>query len=80
MKLRLIAMLLGLVVLSGCGNKDLVDTVYSYNRAMIATPEGPITVFVQKWGDYENSDMLQVIDVDGKAYLTHSTNIVLIQD
>lgn len=37
--------------------------------------EGPIT----QWRDYEDSDTVQVL-VNGKYYLTHYTNIVLIAD
>lgn len=33
---------------------------------------------VEKWWDYDNSDMVQV-QIDGKIYLTHSANILLIQ-
>ena len=34
---------------------------------------------VTQWRDYDNSDVVQVL-VDGKYYLTHYTNVVLVAD
>ena len=33
---------------------------------------------VEKWWDYDNSDIVQV-QIDGKVYLTHSANVLLVQ-
>ena len=66
------------VCLCGCGNRDLWDTVYSYDWCIISLPNGEVVEGkVESWSDYENSDQIQV-EVDGKYYLVHSTNIVLI--
>lgn len=35
--------------------------------------------FVTQWRDYENSDEIQVL-VNGKYYLTHYSNVVLVAD
>lgn len=73
----LIAMIFALV---GCGNMGIIDTTYSFERAIIFLPDGQkIEGKVEMWQDYESSDMIQV-KIDGKTYLTHSTNVILISE
>lgn len=75
--LLLVAMCLGLCV---CGNKDMWDTVYTYDRAIISLADGSVvTGRVQNWRDYEDGDQIQV-KVDGKTYLVHSMNVTLIAE
>ena len=65
------------LLFTGC-NMQMVDTTYSFEEVCIAMPNGEIIEGkVESWGDYENSDMIQV-KIDGKVYLTHITNVVLI--
>ena len=72
-------LLIGAVVLAGC-NKQLVDMTYSYEYAIIALPNGEIVEGkVTSWTDFEDGDQLQ-IKIDGKTYLVHSSNVVLISD
>lgn len=66
--------------LSACGNKQWVDTTYTYNRVIISLPNGEIVEGeLQSWRDYEDGDQLQVC-VDGVTYLVHSTDVALIKD
>jgi len=66
--------------LSSCGNYQVFDTVYNYNRAIISLPNGAVVEGkVQTWADYENSDQIQV-RVDDTYYLVHSTNVVLMAE
>lgn len=66
--------------LAGCGNKDLFDTTYRYDSAMIEIPGGDvITGPVTSWTDYADGDQIQVT-INGKTYLVHSSNIVLINE
>lgn len=66
--------------LSGCGNKQIFDTTYTFNRAIISLPDGTvIDGKVESWTDYEDGDQIQV-KIDGKTYLVHSSNICLIAD
>ena len=75
--LLLVAMCLGL---RACGNKDMWDTVYTYDRAIVALADGSVvTGRVQNWTDYEDGDQIQV-KVDGKTYLVHSMNVTLIAE
>ena len=67
------------LTLGGCGNKDLFDTVYNYDYAIIQLPNGEIIEGkVEKWADYEDGDQLQ-IKIDGVIYLVHSNNASLIR-
>ena len=68
-----------LLVLAGC-NKQMVDLTYSYERAILCLPNGEIIEGrVSSWTDFEDGDQIQV-KIDGKTYLVHSSNIVLISD
>ena len=82
---KIIAILLVLVValsialLAGC-NKQMVDLTYSYERAILSLPNGEVIEGkVSSWTDFEDGDQIQV-RIDGKTYLIHSSNIVLISD
>lgn len=72
-------LLVGILILAGC-NKQLVDLTYSYEYAIIALPNGEVVEGkVSSWTDFEDGDQLQ-IKIDGKTYLVHSSNVVLISD
>lgn len=82
MKKRTLALIFAatLVVstLTGC-NKDMWDTVYTFDYAIIKLPNGEIVEGeVDSWTDYEDGDQLQVT-IDGKIYLTSTLNCTLIQ-
>lgn len=63
----------------GC-NMQAFDTTYSFEKAIIYLPNGEVVEGkVDSWLDFENSDMIQV-KIDGKTYLTHITNVVLISE
>ena len=65
------------VFLSGC-NKQVFDTTYTFNYAIIELPGGEIVEGkVDSWTDYENGDQIQV-KIEGKTYLVHSSDIALI--
>lgn len=67
--------------LTGCGNKDLFDTNYTYDRAIIGLPNGEsVEVEIKQWKDYEDGEQLQIISKDGTVYLTSTLNCTLIND
>ena len=71
--------LLGVMLITGC-NKQMVDLTYSYERAILQLPNGEVIEGkVSSWTDFEDGDQIQV-KIDGKTYLVHSSNIVLISD
>ena len=74
------AALLILGTLSGCGNRQLFDTTYTFDRAIISMPDGSIiSGTVSSWKDYEDGDQIQVV-IDGTTYLVHSSNSVLMNE
>ena len=79
---KLTALILALILLflmAGC-NKQMVDLTYSYERAILSLPNGEVIEGkVSSWTDFEDGDQIQV-RIDGKTYLVHSSNIVLISD
>ena len=80
-KILYIALMLLIVITMFCGcNRQVMDMTFRYDRCVISLPDGEIVKGkVQSWLDFENSDMIQV-KVDGKSYLVHSVNCVLIDD
>lgn len=83
MKKKIISLLLVTMLASfvfGCGNKQIFDTTYTFHRAIIELPNGHvIDGDVESWTDYEDGDQIQV-KINGKVYLVHSSNIVLINE
>ncbi|MBR4991316.1 MAG: hypothetical protein IKY96_09165 [Oscillospiraceae bacterium] len=79
---KLTALVLAFVLvflMAGC-NKQMVDLTYSYERAVLSLPNGEVIEGkVSSWTDFEDGDQIQV-RIDGKTYLVHSSNIVLISD
>lgn len=83
MKKKIVTLLLGLTLtistLTGCGNKDVWDTVYTFDYAIIKLPNGEIVEGkVQSWCDYEG-EQLQV-KINGETYLTCTQSCTLIAD
>ena len=82
MKKKLLAGLLIMVMgscLVGC-NKEIVDLTYAFDYAIVSLPNGEVVEGkVQSWKDYDDGDQIQV-QIDGKRYLVHSSNIVLVQE
>lgn len=67
----------GMMLFTGC-NRQIIDTTYTYNYAIINTGGSSITVYVDKWKDYEG-EQLQIVATDGTVYLTSAENCVLIK-
>lgn len=65
------------MIFTGC-NKQIIDTSYTFDKAILYVGGEWITINVDSWTDYEDGDQIQVKDTDGNTYLVHSTNITLI--
>ena len=70
---------LTLCILNSC-NKTIVDTTYTFDKAIISLGEEYITIKVKSWTDYQDGDQIQVTADDGTTYLVHSSNITLIKE
>ncbi|GEM_PF-336447 len=84
----ILSVILVLALLIGAGyivsehfyNRTIIDLTYAYDRAIIELPNGEIVQGkVESWTDYTDSDQIQV-RINGKVYLVHSNNVVLIKD
>ena len=82
----LIAALLVCAILAACGSEasaggyQFFDTTFTFGRAMIAMPDGTtVEGKVSSWKDYENSDQIQLV-INNITYLTHISNVVLINE
>lgn len=58
------------------GGKDVQTFTYAY---IILDGQEVAKGAITQWRDYEDSDVVQVL-VNGKFYLTHYSNVVLIAD
>ena len=77
--IALILSLAAVAALTGC-NKQMVDLTYSYERAILSLPNGEVVEGkVSSWTDFEDGDQIQV-KINGKTYLVHSSNVVLISN
>lgn len=78
-KLLLTATLI-MTLLVGCGNQQVFDTTYTFNRAIIALPNGEVVEGrVDSWTDFEDGDQIQV-KINGTTYLCHMENLTLISE
>lgn len=73
-----IAALCGCVTMLTSCNYDLVDTNYTYDKAIISLNGKTIVVGIDKWTDYEG-EQLQIITKDGTVILTSSFNCILLK-
>jgi hypothetical protein len=71
--------IVSLFILNSC-NKTIVDTTYTFDKAIINLGEEYITINVKSWTDYQDGDQIQVTADDGTTYLVHSSNITLIKE
>jgi hypothetical protein len=78
---KILSVILSLIIIASCTgcNKQVFDTTYSFKEAQIAMPDGSIVKGkITSWLDYEG-DQIQ-IKIDGKTYLTHIENVVMIAE
>lgn len=65
---------------ANASNRSWFDLTYKFEEAIVFRGDGEEHVRVKSWCDYENSDMIQITLDNGKTYLTHSSNVILIAD
>ena len=86
MKRRVVLIILAIVllfVLSSChvGNRQVgMDTVQTFDRFTIEIGGEVIEGKIKSWRDFENSDVVQIMDSSGKVYLTHYSNALLVRN
>ncbi len=78
-KIVLIIALITMFCGCSCGNKEIFDTTYTYNKA-ICNIAGDWKEFkIKKWKDYEG-EQIQIWDSEGNYYLVSSMNCTLMNE
>lgn len=80
--IKLLTILLVVFNLQGCvGNKQIIDTTYSYKYAYVRYGDGTCVKYeIETWSDYSNSDAISIVTVDGQKIYTHLTNVVFVTE
>ena len=73
-------LLLLALFLGGCiGNKQIVDTTYTYKKAIVKMPDGESKeIELSSWADYADSDGISIVGKYGVRIYTNLNNVVLI--
>ena len=70
-----------LLTLASCGNKQIFDTTYKFDYALVQFPDGTCEkIEIKSWTDYEDGEQIQITSKDGKTYLVNSVNCVLVSE
>ena len=80
MKAVIIAAIAAMFLAVSCGNYNIVDVRWKFQKAYIrgiGSDEWKL-VTIKAWKDFEYSDMVQ-ITTDDYTYLTHSCNVVIVK-
>lgn len=75
-----LAIITTLFTLTAC-NKQLIDTTYSFDKAIIKMPDDTVKeIYIKSWTDYENGEQLQIVATNGDVYLVSSINCILVNE
>lgn len=83
----LVAMMVALTACDDAGYQHTVGNrvtygadVQTFNYAYIHIGDSVVEGNVIQWRDYKDSDVVQILLNDGKYYLTHYSDVVLVYD
>lgn len=63
------------------GNKQLIDFKQNFNVAYVLGDNGKFEKMnIKAWKDWEKSDAIQIIDMNGKPIYTHLRNVKLTRE
>ena len=65
--------------LTGC-NMSIIDTTYTFDKAIVYMGNEKIELEIKKWKDYEDGEQIQIETKDGKVYLISMNNAILIKE
>lgn len=69
-----------LLALASCGNKQIFDTTYQFDYALVQFPDGTCEkIEIKKWDDYDG-EQIQITSKDGTTYLVNSVNCILVSE
>ena len=70
-----------LLTLASCGNKQIFDTTYKFDYALVQFPDGTCEkIEIKAWTDYEDGEQIQIVATDGTTYLVNSVNCILVSE
>lgn len=76
-----IVLVLGTVLTLASCNKQVFDTTYSFDYALVQFPDGTYEkIEIKTWTDYEDGEQIQIVGTNGVAYLVNSVNCVLVSE
>ena len=64
--------------LVGC-NQDLIDTNYTYTKAITTIGNERVEIEIKQWRDFEG-EQVQIIGKDGNVYLLSMNNTTLVNE
>ena len=77
-KLVIAALIATSTLMVGC-NKQIIDTTWKIDRAIIVIGNEKIEVEVESWNDYTDTTV-QIKDKNGKVYLTDIKNVLMMKE
>lgn len=76
---KLMAIALSTSLIAGCGNMDIIDWHWTFDKAKIKMDDNVWKELkIKSWHDYDKSDMI-AIETEDAVYVTHSMNVILIK-
>lgn len=59
------------------GNKQYFDFKQTFNYAYVQDGTNTVKYHIKAWKDWQNSDAIQFITVDGQTFYTHLNRVML---
>lgn len=78
-KLIVLTLLLFTSLFVGCGNRQIFDTAWKFEKAIIIIGNKELEIEVDSWKDYDDTT-IQIKTKDGKIYLTDVKNVLMIKE
>ena len=69
---------ISLMMLTAC-NKQILDTTYDFDKAIVYMGDEKIELKIKKWRDYDG-EQIQIVTKDGTVYLLSMNNTILISE
>lgn len=61
-------------------NRQIIDTTWKFNKAIILLGDETIEIEIDSWIDYDEDTSIQIKAKDGTSYLTDLKNVILISE
>lgn len=76
--IKLLLIPIAALLVCGC-NKDILDTNYTYHKAICEIGGEVKEIKIKQWSDYDG-EQIQIIGKDGNTYLMSMNNCTLIKE